>query len=142
MATLSIDNVPEDNVSSIYMCVCARHNTMQVEKVARAVFKMTLEDNLNAPWKQDTGGQPGHGDSVPSCGKGHIMTETPSALNITEDRGRSLCEGVEEAFTTHLLINHQLHTWAQNITKLVEGLGTMGACKLKSRWLWMEKRSG
>jgi hypothetical protein len=92
-----------------------------MEEVARAVFKMTLQDN--ALWQQDTGGSPGHGDSTPSCGEGLIEK---SALSCVEE-GQNLLEEVEETFTTLLLIDHQLHARAQNTTKLVQGLSAAGA---------------
>ncbi|KAF9230555.1 hypothetical protein BU15DRAFT_69095 [Melanogaster broomeanus] len=86
---------------------------------------MTLKDN--ALWQRDTGGSPGHGDGAPRCREGLIGIRTRVADNCVE--GQNLLEEVEETFTTLLLIDHQLHAWAQNTTKLVQGLGYSGCTR-------------
>ncbi|KAF8833753.1 hypothetical protein BDN67DRAFT_1017219 [Paxillus ammoniavirescens] len=102
MSALSLENAhhsPEDDV----------------EEVARKVFKITLKDD--GLWERDTEGAPGYVHSAP-----------PAVHSSAAKEGSLLAphEGVEETFGALLLIDHEMHAWAKNVTKLVDQLVVAG----------------
>ncbi|KIK80610.1 hypothetical protein PAXRUDRAFT_15689 [Paxillus rubicundulus Ve08.2h10] len=103
MSVLSLENAhhsPEDDV----------------EEVARRVFKITLKDD--ELWERDTEGAPGYVHSAP-----------PAVHSSAAKEGSLLAphEGVEETFGALLLIDHEMHAQAKNVTKLVDQLVVAGA---------------